>query len=81
MFVLTNAQQLDTTIYNHIDNLLHISACFGHLQGGIRIPTWRWQKKAETCRRFSIWSYSFVSNCCAVLGINTVKLSYCSERG
>jgi hypothetical protein len=31
----TTAQQLDTKVYNHIEGVLHVSASFGHLQGGI----------------------------------------------
>jgi hypothetical protein len=36
MFVPTIAQQLDTTVYNHIGSLLHVSSFFGHLHGGNR---------------------------------------------
>jgi len=39
------------------------------------IPPWIWPKKAETSRRLAIWLYTFVSNCCAVVSINSVKIT------
>ena len=49
--------------YNDIQrvaNLLHVSASFGHIHGGIqqisiqRISPWRWPKKVATCTSFTI---------------------------
>jgi len=40
-----------------------------------RMLPWRWPKKAEACTRISVWLYSSLSNCCAVVGIN------CTEHG
>jgi len=34
MFNLSTAQQLDTEVYNHMASHIHVSAFFGHLQGG-----------------------------------------------
>jgi hypothetical protein len=36
MFIPTTAQKLDTKVYNYTVTLLHTSAFFAHLQGGIR---------------------------------------------
>jgi hypothetical protein len=39
------------------------------------------RKNAETCRGLTLRMYVFTSNCCAVVGINTVKLCYSTEHG
>ena len=36
MLIAITAQQFDTAVYNHVTNLLHVSAFFDHPQGGIR---------------------------------------------
>jgi hypothetical protein len=35
VFIPTAAQQLDTKVYNHVANLLHVSVFFGRLQEGV----------------------------------------------
>jgi hypothetical protein len=35
LFILTTAQQLDTKVDNHIEDLPHISVFFGRFQGAV----------------------------------------------
>jgi hypothetical protein len=53
MFIPTIAQQLDTAVYNHVTNLLHVSAFFDHPQGGIRQrKTQHWPLHLCSFKRF-----------------------------
>jgi hypothetical protein len=60
----------------HICDVISICCVFR-----CRIPSWRWPKKAEACRRIALWLYIFISDCCGVVRINILKLSYCKEQG
>lgn len=39
------------------------------------ISPWRWPEKAKTCKRLAVWLYTFIYNCCAGVGINTVQIT------
>lgn len=58
------------TLQLHICDIL--SQCYVFL---CWIPPWRWPNKAKTCKRLAIWLYTFVYNCCARVGINTVQIT------
>jgi len=51
VFIPTTVQQLDTKVYNHVTSLLHVSAFFSQLKGGIR------QRKAQNWLIMS-WMYN-----------------------
>ena len=93
VFIATAASQLHTKACNHITSLF---THFGHFRKGIQqrkaqkwlIVTYICDPRVKKKRvpkhvggLLCDFVYTFVSNCCAAVGINIAKFSYCMEHG